>query len=63
MKSNIIDLELWLHAETEAAILVSTHGELNDAVWLPKSAIEVKRGSGFVNVTLPEALAIDKGLC
>ncbi len=63
MRSNIIDLELWRHHETEKAILVSDDGEREKAVWLPKSAVEVEeKGNSIVIVTLPEPLAIEKGL-
>lgn len=64
MKSNLHDLELWLHHETPAAVLVSNDGERAKAVWLPKSAIEIdERKGGTIVVALPENLAIEKGLC
>ena len=64
-KSDLVDLTLTLklHAETDRAIRVSDDGEDRNAVWLPKSQIEVgELKSGYVEVTLPEWLAIDKGL-
>lgn len=62
MKSNIIDIEGAIHAETERAILFSTTGEEDEAAWLPLSLIEVERTASTVTVTLPEQFAIDKGL-
>lgn len=63
MKSDLIDLEMCLHYQTEKAILVSDDGDRENAVWLPKSLIEFeKNGDGFVTVTMCEQLAIDKEL-
>lgn len=47
--------------ETEDAILVSCDGE---EVWLPKSQIEYagERGDEYVEISLPDWLAEDKGL-
>lgn len=66
-KSDLVDLELCLHAETGKALLVSDDGDKKYAKWLPKSQVEFEhreRGNGMalVFVTLPEWLAIDKGL-
>jgi len=64
MRSDLIDLSLFLEHETEKAILVHD-GDKKKAVWLPKSACEVERDAArprFVTVTLPERLAIEKGL-
>jgi|JI9StandDraft_1071089.scaffolds.fasta_scaffold875472_2 hypothetical protein len=65
--SDLLDLTMQLHAETNGAILVSDDGDKAGAVWLPKSQIEYEvreRGSGaaLVEVTMPEWLALDKGL-
>ena len=62
--SDIIDLDLIMCAETAAAILVAEAEDSLKASWLPKSQIEIERkaGSRIVTVTLPEWLAIDKGL-
>lgn len=63
MTSDLIDIELWLHHETAAAVLVSTDSERKNAVWLPKSAIEIeRRNGGTVLVTMPERLAVEKEL-
>ena len=58
-----IELTLRLHHETELAIRVSDDGEDKNAVWLPLSKIEVERKpKNIVVVTVPEWLAMDKGL-
>ncbi|VFU07883.1 hypothetical protein [Methylocella tundrae] len=68
-RSDIIDLALVIHHETkpgmknEGAILVSDDGDREKAVWLPKAAVEFEITSPDVaTVTMPERLAIDKGL-
>lgn len=64
-KRELIDIAGCLHAETEKAILFSDTGDENEAVWLAKSQIEFERDpkrEGFVTVTLPEWLAIDREL-
>lgn len=63
MRSDLIDLEMSLHHETERAILVSDDGERKNAVWLPKSQCEFEETSpGIVKVTLSERTATEKGL-
>lgn len=77
MKSDLLDLTLAQHHRTDRAVLVSDTGEEMKAVWLPLSRIEIKaknktvRGTlkngqfcnfPLVTVTLPERLAIEKGL-
>lgn len=62
MKSDLIDLRVRAKHMTERAILVITDDE-NEA-WLPFSLVDL-RTTGRVNeydVTLPEQLAIEKGL-
>ncbi len=68
-RSDLIDLALVIHHETRpgeadlGAVLVSETGDRRKAVWLPKEAIEIERKGGVtVVVTLPERLAIEKGL-
>lgn len=63
-KSDLVDVAVVRHAETDKAILVSETAHKDDAVWLPKSQIEVANDGhkNFVTVTLPEWLAKDKGL-
>lgn len=76
MKSDLTDLTLALHAETERAVLVSDDGDAKKSKWLPKSQVEIERTDKFcqfknqvgtkkypvVIVTLPEWLAINKEL-
>lgn len=77
MKSDLLDLMLAQHHKTELAVLVSELGEEADAVWLPlslvvidetkKTAVGTLKGGQRVTlpliwVTLPERLAIEKGL-
>lgn len=62
-RSFLIDITLQLHHETDRAILVSDTEDKDDAVWLPKSQIEIERkAKGVVEVTAPEWLLLDKGL-
>ena len=64
MKSDLTDVAVCRHAETDKAIFVSETGKKKDAVWLPKSQIEIENDghANFITVTLPEWLAKDKGL-
>lgn len=62
MKSDVIDLKGVIHHSTERAILFSLTGDRDDAVWLPKSQIEIDESTKPVVVTLPEWLAIDQEL-
>lgn len=62
MKSDLVDLTMILHHQTPSAILVSDT-EDGEKVWLPKSRIELEDVSGrIVVVTMPERLALEKGL-
>ena len=62
-KSDLVDLTMQLHVETVKAVLVSDDGEKQNAVWLPLSQIEIEKQRGdVVIVTMPEWLAIEKGL-
>lgn len=71
--SDLTDLTVFLHAETQKAILVSSDGDNAKAKWLPKSQCEYQRtgkrerswqglGCEIVTVTAPGWLAKDKGL-
>lgn len=61
--SDLVDLTLQLHHETDKAILVSDDGEQDNAVWVPKSQVEIERKKGgLVEVTMPEWLAQEKEL-
>ena len=55
MRSNLIDIEARLIHETEKAWKLDTGGE---PVWIAKSAAEFDGAT----LTLPEPLAIEKGL-
>lgn len=62
--AKIIDLQVEIEAETEKAVLVHT-GDKDEAAWLPKSAIEIFRNDpipGVSTISLPQKLAIEKGL-
>lgn len=65
MKSDLVDLTVHVHHETDRAVLVSVDGNRSAAVWLPKTAIELERRRAApttADLTLPEQLAVDKGL-
>lgn len=62
-RHNIIELVVLKKHETEAALLV--HNDLEDkGIWLPKSQVEVSHEDeeGFIEISLPEWLATEKGL-
>ncbi len=63
MRSNLIDLTVDKLHETEKAVLVTTDVPEN-GVWLPKSRVEIEPSAtaGLYTLTLPEPLAIEKGL-
>lgn len=56
MKSNLIDIIAELRLETSLSWLISTDG--NNRVWIPKSAAQFEDGV----LTIPEPLALEKGL-
>lgn len=63
MKSDLVDLEVTLHARTEKAVKVSTDGNSAKAVWVPNAYLEIERKYGDLwRITLPEWLAFEKGL-
>ena len=63
MKSDLVDLDVQVLRRTEKAALVTLDLPEN-AVWLPLSQIEIAETAfaGIERVTLPEWLALDKGL-
>ena len=64
-RSNLVDISVQLHHATLKAILVSDDGDRDNGVWLPKSQVEYDEDSqvgSIIEVTLPEKLAIEKGL-
>ena len=63
MMSDLVDLDVQVLHETEMAALV-TLDVPDNGVWLPKSKIEISETGigGIMTVTLPEWLALEKGL-
>ena len=63
MKSDLVDLDVQVLHETEKAALVTLDVPEN-GVWLPKSKIEISETgtSGIMTLTLPEWLALERGL-
>jgi hypothetical protein len=61
--NQLIDLSVRVLRETAAAVHV-TLDDPENAVWLPKSQVELEPSAtpGVETLTLPEWLAIDKGL-
>lgn len=63
MKSDLLDLEVILHARTKMAVKVSTDGNSTKAVWVPREHIEIEhKYTNVYALTLPEWLAFEKGL-
>ena len=60
--SDLVDLAVIKHRETEKAWLVSDTGESKDGVWIPKSQAELYEGQSGSTLTCPEWLATEKGL-
>ena len=58
--SEVIDLTLHQHAETEKAYLVSEDGDRAKAVWLPKSQCERDRKIGLVDPVYEFQVAVWK---
>lgn len=64
MKSDIIDIDVELLHRTEKAVLVHT-GNKEQAAWVPLSQCEITPNGAFdgiETITLPEWLALEKGL-
>lgn len=61
-KSDLIDVAVKLHHESEKAWLVSDDGDRAKAIWIPKSQAELEPKGAVHILTLPEWLATDKGL-
>lgn len=63
MKSDVIDITVQRLHETDKAVLVTVDVPDN-GVWLAKSMIEIEPAEigGLYTVTLPEWLALEKGL-
>lgn len=64
MKSDLVDIDVEKLHETQRAVLVTT-GRPDDAVWLPLAQVEIvphDSTPGLHTVTMPEWLALDRGL-
>lgn len=66
MKSDLHDVEVYLHHETDKAWLISRDGKRDGAVWMPKSQAELDRDprarKPSYTLTAPEQILTDKGL-
>jgi len=63
MNPNMIDIDVHLHVTTCNAVLVSETGDRDAAEWLPLAQVEVAvTAPATATVTLPEWLAIERGL-
>jgi len=76
VKSDLVDLTVCLHAETDKAVLVSDDGNSLKAQWIPKSQCEcvktgkmtkgwgtdVRRSLPVATLACPEWIAKNKGL-
>lgn len=62
-KSDLHDMQLYLHMETDKALLCSETGDRDRAKWLPRSQIEWRKTDKqqIIEVTMPEWLAYEKG--
>ena len=66
-RSTLCDVEVYIHRETDKAWFVSGDGDESIGVWVPKSQAEFEpdkhaKEDRAGTLTLPEWLAIDKGL-
>jgi hypothetical protein len=59
-RSDLIDIAVTIKRRSEKAVLVD-HGGKEDA-WLPLSQIEIDEDATGTTITLPEWLAVDKGM-
>lgn len=65
MKSDLVDIELMIHHQTPAAVLVSLDGDRGRAVWLAKSLVEFEeepRPGRAQIIAMPQHYATNKGL-
>lgn len=63
MKSDLIDITVQKLSQTERAVLVTTDIP-EKGVWLPLSQIEIEPSetAGLHTVTMPEWLALERGM-
>jgi hypothetical protein len=63
MRSNLEDIEVCMHHQTDKAVLVSTDGDEDGAVWIPKSQCEVEHLRGRIwRLTAAQSLLEEKDL-
>jgi hypothetical protein len=64
MRSDLIDIDMMIHVEGKKFIIASDTGDKKDAVWLPRSQIEISPSAikGLVTITIPEWLATARKL-
>lgn len=61
-KSDLVDVVVTIHRETDKAVLVSDTGFRTDGKWLPRSQIEIEPHKGLTaTVTMRAWLAKEKG--
>jgi hypothetical protein len=62
--NDLVEVEVYKHHATDKAIKVSLDGEDSNAVFVPISKIEEMKpkSHGILMITLPEWMAIEKGL-
>lgn len=68
-ESPLVEIEVWVHVETDMAMLVSLPDRDAPKIWLAKTMVvvaDVRRGHRSLayaaEIMLPEALAKDRGL-
>lgn len=63
MKSDLIDIEVYVFHRTEKAALIENEGANSGKVWVPLSVVDLEKdGRGYMQATLPKPLAEEKGL-
>lgn len=66
MGVRLVDLDVFVHHETEKAVLITTCGLRSRGVWVPRSRIELTKAPGknatAYEATMMEDLAIEKRL-
>jgi hypothetical protein len=66
MRSDLLDLEVWVHHQTAAAALVSGIGANSEKVWLAFSMFEWSTEpaglTGPAEISIPRRTAEEKGL-
>lgn len=64
-RSDLVDLEVYVRRETDAAWGIADPDKAGNIIWLPKSQCEIDGGeppTKKATLTCPEWLAIEKGL-